>query len=116
MSHQQNTRYFEDILERFNSSTSGSERADIIKELQSTGLSTKAEILVGMWYAERQKYLDDHNLQESDVYLAEDSYGVEYWVKEEQSVHDGEPVIGENKVMFPLHLNVDYWLRITIKN
>lgn len=111
MSHPVNTAYLEDIHERFNTTESGFERCGILLELRESGFTTEVDTLIGEWYIERAKFLEDAGVEEHHLMHDEDDATVQYWKEEHELGTPGDDYqIDMVRVEVPTYLNVDYWL------
>lgn len=109
MSHQGNTKYIEDVYERFFSNESGFERCAILLELQHNGFDRIKNELVDLWRDERDQFLDDNSVEADDLLTDENG---EFWFEENEMGTPGDDYqITTEKTYVPSHLEVDYWLR-----
>jgi len=111
MSHPVNDKYLEDVHERFFSNESGFERCTILLELKSKGFDTQADTLVGEWYIERHRFLEDAGEKEEDLLQDEDDPTIQFWYEINESGTPGDDYqVDKVRVEVPAYLNVDYWL------
>lgn len=110
MSHIENDKYEEGVIERFRESATGATKKKMIDELREMGFSRTADQLIEDWYTERTKWLSDKNLENKDVF--KDEKGRECYKEEYEAGTFGEEDYRVSTLLeqIPEELDVNYWL------